>query len=197
MRILLLMLWLLVPVGALAYHFGPGQAHLQMDSVAAILKSARADVAAERWGAAQAAFEEALSKTPEAETRLRQELRLEVCKAQMLNRQLPTAHDSLLGLMEEISSDPAAPETFVQEVRAALASSQYYLTWLMRLEGQPRERWEPEIEAARQNYALLAEQAEQTGDTGALKLRKEDLESAVRLARMDLGELQGLPLPSQ
>jgi hypothetical protein len=71
MRILLLMLWLLVPVGALAYHFGPGQAHLQMDSVAAILKSARADVAEQRWGAAQAAFEQALAQTPETETRLR------------------------------------------------------------------------------------------------------------------------------
>jgi hypothetical protein len=197
MRILLLMLWLLVPVGALAYHFGPGQAHLQMDTVAAILKSARADVAEQRWGAAQAAFEQALAQTPETETRLRQELRLEVCKSQMLNRQLPTAHDSLLGLMEEVSNDPTAPPSLVQEVRASLASSQYYLTWLMRLEGQPREKWEPEVEAARQNYALLAEQAAESGDTGSLKLRKEDLESAVRLARMDLGELQGLPLPNQ
>jgi hypothetical protein len=197
MRILLLMLWLLVPVGALAYHFGPGQAHLQMDSVAAVLRSARADVAAERWGAAQAAFEQALSQTPETETRLRQELRLEVCKAQMLNRQLPSAHESLVGLMEEVNADPSTPEKFAQEVRAALASSQYYLTWLLRLEGQPRERWEPEIEAARQNYTLLAEQAAANGDSGSLKLRKEDLESAVRLARMDLGELQGLPLPSQ
>lgn len=197
MRILLLMLWLLVPVGVLAYHFGPGQAQLQMDSVAAILESARAEVEAEHWGAAQAAFEQAFSQTPETETRLRQELRLEICKAQMLNRQLPTAHDSLLGLMEELSSDAAAPETLVRDVRTALASSQYYLTWLLRLEGQPRERWEPEIEAARQNYTLLAEQAAADGDPGSLKLRKEDLESAVRLARMDLGELQGLPLPSQ
>ena len=197
MRILLLMLWLLIPVGVLAYHFGPGQAQLQIDSVAAILKSARAEVAAEHWGAAQVAFERAFSETPDTETRLRQELRLEICKAQMLNRQLPTAHDSLLGLMEELSSDASAPEALVRNVRTALASSQYYMTWLLRLEGQPRERWEPEIEAARQNYTLLAEQAAAAGDAGSLKLRKEDLESAVRLARMDLGELQGLPLPSQ
>jgi hypothetical protein len=99
--------------------------------------------------------------------------------------------------MEEVNADPSTPARFAQEVRAALASSQYYLTWLLRLEGQPRERWEPEIEAARQNYTLLAEQAAANGDAGSLKLRKEDIESAVRLARMDLGELQGLPLPSQ
>jgi hypothetical protein len=67
----------------------------------------------------------------------------------------------------------------------------------MRLEGQPAEVWEPEIEGARQNYRLLAEQAAARGDAGALKKNQEDLESSIRLARMELSELQGLPLPSQ
>ena len=71
------------------------------------------------------------------------------------------------------------------------------MTWLLRLEGQPRERWEPEIDAAQQSYRLLAEQAEQDGDLNSLSLCQDDLESSVRLARMDIGELQGLPLPSQ
>jgi hypothetical protein len=115
----------------------------------------------------------------------------------MMNRQLPSAHESLLSLMEETNADPSTPKSYTQEVRSALASSQYYMTWLLRLEGQPRERWEPEIEAARQNYTLLAEQAAESGDAGQLKIRKDDIESAVRLARMDIGELQGLPLPSQ
>lgn len=197
MRILLLMIWLIVPVGALAYHFGPGQAKLQLDSVANLLESAKADVTAERWGDAQATYEQALARTPEDQPQLRRELRLEICKAQMMNRQLPSAHDSLLSLMEEANADPTTPKGFSQEVRAALASSQYYMTWLLRLEGQPRDRWEPEIEAARQNYTLLAEQASEAGDAGQLKIHKEDIESAVRLARMDIGELQGLPLPSQ
>lgn len=197
MRILLLMIWLIVPVGALAYHFGPGQAKLQLDSVASLLESAKADVAAERWGDAQATYEQALGRTPEDQTQLRRELRLEICKAQMMNRQLPSAHESLLSLMEEANADPTTPKSYSQEVRSALASSQYYMTWLLRLEGQPRERWEPEIEAARQNYTLLAEQAAESGDAGQLKIHKEDIESAVRLARMDIGELQGLPLPSQ
>jgi hypothetical protein len=67
----------------------------------------------------------------------------------------------------------------------------------MRLEGYQREDWEPEIEAARQNFSLLAEQAEAGGDAAGARRHEEDLESAVRLARMDLAELQGLPLPSQ
>ncbi len=63
----------------------------------------------------------------------------------------------------------------------------------MRLEGAPREEWEPRIESARQTFKQLAGDA-----SGAARQEaQEDLESAIRLARMDLSELQGLPLPSQ
>jgi hypothetical protein len=71
------------------------------------------------------------------------------------------------------------------------------MTWLMRLEGSPRTEWEPEIQAARQNYKLLAEDALALGDTSATERGREDLESAIKLERMELKDLQGLPLPSQ
>jgi hypothetical protein len=67
----------------------------------------------------------------------------------------------------------------------------------MRLEGLGPEEWEPEIEAARQAYKLLAEDSQKRGDEPAAKKYREDLESAIRLARMDLSELQGLNLPRQ
>ena len=84
------------------------------------------------------------------------------------------------------------------EARSALANSQYYMTWLMRLEGQPRDavgagdRSGPaNLSAARR--AVRSQPATHT----APSKHREDLESAIRLARMDLSELQGLPLPSQ
>jgi hypothetical protein len=43
----------------------------------------------------------------------------------------------------------------------------------------------------------LATKAEAGTDQSSTKEAREDLESAIRLARMDLSELQGLPLPSQ
>jgi hypothetical protein len=67
----------------------------------------------------------------------------------------------------------------------------------MRLEGEPKDVWEPEIEAARQGYRLLAEQAEAKGDADGKKKHTEDVESSIRLARMELSDLQGLTLPSQ
>ena len=99
--------------------------------------------------------------------------------------------------MGELSGDTAADPKLLDEARGALANAQYYTTWLMRLEGRSREEWEPEIEASRQNYKLLAEKS--AGSTGvqAASPARENLESAIRLARMDLTELQGLPLPSQ
>ena len=61
----------------------------------------------------------------------------------------------------------------------------------------PATKWEPEIESARQNYRMLAETAEQSGQAEVADKQKENLEAAIRLARLDLGELQGLPLPNQ
>src|SRR6266566_684070 len=98
---------------------------------------------------------------------------------------------------ERKALDEVAKRLRAAEARSTLANSQYYMTWLMRLEGMSPNDWEPEIEAARQSYKLLAEDAQRRGDATAEKKRREDLESAIRLARMELGELQGLPLPSQ
>ena len=124
-------------------------------------------------------------------------IRLEKNKAQMEAKKLPIAHAELKGLVDELVADGKGDTKIANEARAALANSQYYLTWLMRLEGVGREQWEPEIEAARQSLKLLADNAEESGDKKSAKTHSEDLESVVRLARMDLKELQGLPLPSQ
>jgi hypothetical protein len=59
----------------------------------------------------------------------------------------------------------------------------------MRLVGLSADEWEPEIERARQTYRLLTEQAESAGNQIAVKRYREDLESAIRLARLDVGEL--------
>ncbi len=67
----------------------------------------------------------------------------------------------------------------------------------MRLEGQPAEAWEPVAESARQHFRQLAEDATTAGQPVVAQRHREELDSAIRLARMDLGELQALPLPKQ
>jgi hypothetical protein len=197
MRILLLTGWLLVPVLAAAWHYGPGQERSQMDDVAGVLAKADAAAAAGEWQDADELYEEALKLLPPERLREIRRVRLERAKAQMLAHKLPAAHADLDALSEELANDPSADPKLLAEARSAQARSQYFMTWLMRLEGQPRDIWEPEIEAARQNYRLLAEQAEAKGDAAALEKHEHDLEAAIRLARIDLSDLQGLPLPSE
>ncbi len=211
MKKALLFVWLLLPVAAGAYHYGPGQDHLRSDRAGAAIvlaevatREARKVAAAEgddaaraKWAEAEAAWSEALELLPPGREREARTLQLERAKAQMWIGKLPDARHDLDALVNEIAGDAEADPALLGAAREALANAQYYTTWLMRLEGAPREEWEPEIEASRQNYKLLAEDPARASDEKLAKLSRENLESAIRLERMSLSDLQGLPLPSQ
>lgn len=201
MRTLLIAAWLLVPVGVWAYHEGPGQEGMQLDRVDALLADARAAADEGDWAAAAEHYEAALKELPNAEddslVSTARRIRLSAAKAKLTSSQLVESRKELIALMDELSEDESANAKLLDETREAYANAQYYWTWLMRLEGYPRSEWEPEVELARQNYRLLAERAETRGDESAAKTHMEDLESTIKLARLDLEELQGLPLPSQ
>ena len=205
MKKLLLTTWCLLPFGAGAYHYGPGLLRMELDATAAAIdaagRSARAaatlegDEARAEWALAVASYDEALRSLPSERKQERRQLMLERAKAKLLCSKLPEANAELGSLLEELSKDSGVDEAFLADVRRTHASSEYYMTWLLRLEGAPQEEWEPRIENARQSYKLLAE-APGLAEAARAQLA-EDVESAVRLARMDLDELQGLPLPSQ
>lgn len=198
LRILLLTGWLLLGVGAAVAHwFGPGVDGRKLDVVAKHLSAAEKAAAGDDFMTAVEQYDAALKALPEQRTAEARKIRLERAKAQMLSQQLPDAHGELRSLVDEMSADPTADPKVLAEARSAQANSQYYTTWLMRLEGLSRDEWEPEIESARQAYRLLVEEAEKRGDTAAAAKHREDLEAAIRLARMELSELQGLNLPKQ
>jgi hypothetical protein len=211
MRKLFLVLWLLVPLAAAAYHFGPGQQLLRVDRAASLLASgdraaaaARSTAAAQgddaarsQWGEAAAAYAEALEQLPPERVREIRLARLGRDSAQMFLSQMPEARSDLESLVGELAADAHADPDVLARARASLANAQYYMTWLKRLEGAPRQEWEPEIEASRQTYKLLAEQFAERGEASAAREAQENVESAIRLARLDLSDLQGLPLPSQ
>lgn len=197
MRILLIVAWLFAGLGGVIFHFGPGQEKLEIDRVNQILKQARLEVEGENWPGAVAKYDEVLAALPAERVRESRGVALEKAKAQMMAAELPKARESLEALLTEVRESEPVDRELEAEVQSTLANSQYYMTWLMRLEGLPREEWMPEVEAARQHYAQLTERAKDLGDPELLKRSSEDLESTVRLARMDLNELQSLPLPSQ
>lgn len=195
MRKLAIFVLLLIPVAAGAYHYGPGQRWMQLDKADIYLAEAKTAVAREDWGHAVFAYGKALELVPESMTQERFRVRLELNKARMQNRELTDAYPELEVLVAEMAADPTVSEALLADAQSALANSQYYMTWLKRLEGLPADEWQPDIESARQTYALLAEKAQSRGDQAALEQNQKDLEAAIRLARLDLGELQGLPIP--
>ncbi len=197
MRGFVLAIWVLVPVLAGAYHYGPGQERLKLDAADGYLTAARRSVAAGDHARAVELFTDALGQLPAERENEAARIRVERAKAMLLAHQLPEAYDELSLLLPELQDDPAADPALLTDARESLANAKYYLTWLMRLEGEARTEWEPEIEAARQGYRLLSEQAESRGEKASLQRHQEDLEATIRLARMDLSELQALPLPSQ
>lgn len=192
MRKVALGLWLLLPLGVAAYHHGPGQDRLRLDEAEVRLALAREHAARGEWGQAARACDEALPLLAPEDLAGRRRVRLERARAGMQISELPRSHEDLTALLDELMADPGADPALVADTRLALASAQYYMTWLLRLEGLPREEWEGEAEGARQNYALLAEQA---ADPATRRARQEDLQAAIRLARMDPGDLAGLPIP--
>jgi hypothetical protein len=210
MRKLALLLWSLLPVGAAAYHYGPGQEHLRSDAAAEAaarardaartareVQAAQGDRAAKpHWAQAEAAYTEALAALPGGHVEQGRRLRLERAAAMMQVSKLPDARRELLGLVDDLEADATVDADLLADARSTLGNAQYYTTWLLRLEGEPRDVWEPEIEAARQNYKLVAARAEESGDGERARVEGENLEAALKLARMDLTELQGLPLPS-
>jgi hypothetical protein len=197
MRGVLLAVWILVPVLASAYHYGPGQQRMQLDEVQGLLSAARQHVKDGEHAKAEELFTEVLAKLPAEREQETRRVRVERAKSMLLSHQLPKAYDELALLVPELQNDPKADPAILADARESLANAKYYLTWLMRLEGDSRTEWEPEIEGARQTYRLLAEQAQARGDEKGVKKHEEDLEAAIRLARLDLSDLQALPLPSQ
>ncbi len=197
MKILVLTLWCLIPVGLLAYHYGPGREQMTLDATASVLGQAAAKADAGDLKAAIAGYEESLAKLPKDRVDEARRIRLELAKVRMDAAELPKAREELAALADELAQDPNAHAKLLDETLATLASARFYMTYLMKLEGLPDSEWEPEIEAARQEQKLLVQRATEAGDTVAAQKHAEDLESSIRLARMEPEDLYGKEIPKQ
>ena len=122
--------------------------------------------ASEQWQQAAAKYQEALGLLPEGRADDSRRIRLRRAKVQMFAQQLPEANVALRELVDQLEDDKTADPKLRDEAREALANAQYYMTWLMRLEGLSNDEWEPEIESSRQTYKLLAEQDRSPGRSG-------------------------------
>ena len=195
---LFILLWALAPVALLAYHFGPGQDGLAREEAKASIRAALDFEAGQQWQQAIDAYNEALATLPDTETAKRQQLQLARANARIYVGELPEAMLAMEHLLDETAK--GSDSKLESKVRSSLASAQYYTGWLMRLELAEKKEWKEPLEKARQNFRLLAEQTAKTDAKASEDHQKnleKNLEAVVRLARMDLSEVQALPLPKK
>jgi len=191
---ILIFLWTLAPVVLLAYHYGPGQNNLAREASKTKIHAALDFEKKSQWLKAIDAYNEALTTLPDTDTTKRLQLQLARANAQIHIGELPEAMMAMDRLLDEASNQNN--KLLENKIRASLASAQYYTGWLMRLELAEKEEWMEPVEKSRQNFRLLAEQSIKT-NLKTSEDHKKNLEAVVRLARMDLSELQALPLPKK
>ena len=96
-----------------------------LDDVDRLVAEAERATAAQEWGKADEAYEAALAMLPgDGNTTVRRRLRVEWAKVQMENRQLPTAHQELKQLLDEmVHAESADPPELLADVRSTLDTS--------------------------------------------------------------------------
>jgi len=191
----LLAAWLLCPIAAIAWHFGPGEKHLARDRAGDYLRAARAADSAEQWSQAASLYESAREALPPGDP-ARDGLELTQARARISAGQMIEGQEQLQKLLAKLETDPQADPALVGQAAGELAESSYYAAWIMRLEGAAPEEWKPEAERARQQFRLLAERAEDAQDTDAGPFQR-NLEATIRLEQMDLSTLLAKPLPKK
>ena len=189
MRKVMLFIWLVIPICWACYHYGPGQVHLKKERSAKLIAKAEALEKSGKWLEAQELYEKALSVLPEKDSeKEKMYIKLKKARTYWNTAQIGEACTDLEALLEEAESSKNPDKKLINDIRAALAHSLYYTAWQMRLNGTPRKKWMKELEHARQNFRLLAE-------NGGEKIVKRNLEAAIHLSRIDLNKLKGLKLP--
>lgn len=192
----LLLLWLLVPLPVVVWHFGAGQKWLARDRAYSLIQRAQKAEAQKNWAEAETLFRDAATKVGNSDPAVR--LQLDVALVRSIYQQ-GRAIEAIDGA-DRILADArfhTVPGKLQQEARELAGRIHYYAAWVMRLEGAQRDLWMEEAELGRQNYRLLTESSFAAGTTIAGQSQQTNLETAVRLQRMSLTELMARPLPEE
>jgi hypothetical protein len=159
----LILIWLLVPVGLLSYHFGPGQRELAWREAAAFRAEAASHEKNEHWEQAVAAYGQAISAIPtfsddaSAATLARDQLRLAQLRAAF---QLGKLDDTLIDtrqFVEHVEATHGADSQLAFDARDFLGRVHYQAMIALRLESAEKQVWMKHWELSRQNFRFLAE----------------------------------------
>lgn len=190
------LLWMLLPVPVLVFHYAKGRDLMELDVARDLVR--RGEVA-ERAGdmvAAEKNYREAGAHVSAERPELKLRVGLAIIRTQARTGGVVTAIDDAEKLLAD-ESFAAMPASFRAEARETLSRIHYHAAWVMRLEGANRELWMDEAEQARQGYRSLVEEGLAGAGASRVRAATEDLESSVALQRLSYGALIARPLPEE
>ncbi len=191
-----LLLWLLVPLPVVVWHFGPGQQWLARDRAFALISQAQQAEAKKNWTEAEKLYQEAGSKIGSRDPNVRMQLDVALVRDRYQQGSAVEAIDGIDRVLADARFQ-ALPAAQQREARELAGRIHYYAAWTMRLEGAQKDLWMEEAELARQNYRLLTESSFDAGKTSYAQKQQTNLESSVRMQRLSYSELMGRPLPEE
>lgn len=182
----LVVLWLLVPVGLVSYHFGPGQRELAWREAAALREQAAQHEKEQHWEQAIEAYGQALSAVPttgddaSAAALARDQLRLAQIHAAFQLGKLDDTLTDLRQFVEQAEATHGAESPLAYDARDFLGRVHYQAMIALRLESAEKQVWMKHWELSRQNFRFLAEHSSSARNG----LDRKNLEVVIKSANM-------------
>jgi tetratricopeptide (TPR) repeat protein len=182
----LIVLWLLIPVALLSYHFGPGQRELAWREAGASYTAAAEYEQQQHWEQAIDAYGQALNTVPttaedvSAATLARDQLRLAQLRAAFQLGKLDDTLTDTRQFVEHVESTHGAESSLAYDARDFLGRVHYQAMIALRLESAEKQVWMKHWELARQNFRFLAEHSPSNRN----ELDRQNLEIVIKSANL-------------
>lgn len=164
----LILVWLLIPVGLLSYHYGPGRQALAWQDAAALRKQAAAAEADGHYEQAVAHYGQALGAVPTTDMNAgdvdlsdsalaRDQLRLAQIRSAFQLGDLAQTISDLDQFVKQVEATHGLDSPVTFDARDLLGRVHYQAMVALRLESAEKEVWMRHWELSRQSFRFLAE----------------------------------------
>jgi hypothetical protein len=183
-RKLMILLWLLFPVGVLAFHFSNGEPYVRRERAKEHLKQIEKLEAMKPedkdWGKIISEYDALEHEVSGIEPpRVIHQIRLAKAKARLESLDIATAIDELTSLLQEAAAVHGEDAPVTRSVRETLGKAHYYATCLLQANNSPESEWRPYAERSRQLFRFLAEHENPTAFVDYEQRVKEEMDRVV------------------
>ena len=186
--------WCLMPLGVILFHFTGGQRLLFAEKSIPLRLLGRTSELAGSYKKAVRYYLAAESAAHPEDLILRTRLRIDAARALMMEGSPLEAAEQMDILLEPRPGQPL-PGTLVAEAKSTLGLALYYAAYTLRLESSFPDMWKDETDGACQIFKDLYNAEMKTDQKTLAPFYARNLEASILLARARQGELASQPIP--